>query len=614
MSLNPVKPLVASLTPSWGLDGNVQGEVKWENAETVIVEYGTIDPVQAADSPPGADQQAGQSEITDADLDGLANPGREQTSSANPAPQEPSISIQARDLFGEGRTSVFPRLRLARLQKSISNRQRAILVKSRGQFALLPLPRRKQPLWLPPITEPVASSTRRATRASFSIRNPNPYPMPLRVLRRPGGLSGGVWEVVNSLLTVPALSSRTFEDLGSTIGTQEYALLTPDNAMTTIKAPGSMLLREARLGKEDHSSLRTPPKAIFVQDSVRTRILLNGITEDVWAVQVYRSNGTLVGEGQGDSINLEDRQATVTGRTYRYRFVLLGTQGQRTEFTDSFLRFPTLGTRPFGLNLELRDSSANTTNLRVNLRLSEQGIEEFVELLPRDFVEDYASDKERLRADLSEFLFYEVTRCDWRSGELETLGIFPVSQRNVAVSVTSRSTWIVTPIILSPIALLESSQTDERPEDGLSPESLRFRRFFSQLPRGWNALPSRTRVLNDPIVQVDYLLAAKDEKAIGKIAFQRTVSNTEETLPQPNLLSSSFVEDIRRVGALTEDVVVSWEFDEIPRNGYLIELIGEDSQGNQTNNVRRFYAESKSGTTTIVAPPFKPASVEVRPL
>lgn len=514
---------------------------------------------------------------------------------------------------------------------------------SGGQIVGSPfeLPQPLSPTFLPPVVSLLAGNTSRETNplrpspdlltadltASFSIHNPNPFPLTVSVFKRIRGFVSGVlrgdeeaeFEGVKERFEISSGGVEVIRDFAG-FSTVDYFIVSPDQSFQTITKIGSFRpkIYEARLNASNPTSLDRDLKPLFIQEYSGTTILLRGLSINIENVQIFRNNRKL-GEFKNDSdeIRYLDSDALIPGRKYTYKFVVLGRRGERKEFFSSFVRYGQPFNQNLDLNVEEITSTTGTKSFNVEFDISERGVDRFTEQLPQEFVQAFNKDLDDLRSFITKLLFFEVQRFDLTSGESVDLGIVSAGKKDEVVQFVDEKfesthdyLYLFTPIVITPVTALErSAQSGE--VDDIQAKIERFRRFFSPLAKNWFALPSRARVSPNAEGVVEFLLAPGREEQTSKVASQKVVISAGRPVEGAKVLNVTFSESIRRIGANFPDVVVSYKLNRIPRNGIKVIL-----RGNKDNVVlavsKDFLLIEEEGELTFPEVGFTVTDVNIR--
>jgi hypothetical protein len=500
------------------------------------------------------------------------------------------------------------------------------------------LPQPLSPTFLPPVVSLLAGNTSPENNplpdlltadltASFSIHNPNPFPLTVSVFRRIRGFVSGIlrgdeeseFEVVDEDLEISSGGVEVIRDFAG-FSTVDYFIVSPDQTFQTVTKIGSFRpkIYEARLNANDPTSLDRVAKPLFIQDYSGTTILFRGLSKNVASIQVFRNNRK-IGESrnESDEIRFFDSNAVIPGRRYSYKFVVLGRRGERKEFESSFVRYGQSFDQDLVLNVKEGTRTDGTKNFVVEFDITERGVDRFTEQLPQEFVQAFTQDLDDLRSFITQLLFFEVHRYDLNTSEGIELGIVSAGQKDEVVQFVDKEfepthdyLYLFTPIVITPVTALErSAQAGE--VDDIQAKIERFRRFFSPLAKNWFALPSRARVSPNAEGVVEFLLAPGREEQTSKVASQKFVISRGKSVDATKVLNVSQRIGQTRIGANFPDVVVSYKLNRVPVNGARITLRG--IKDNLTTSVsKNFFLRTESGELLFPEVGFAVTDVSIR--
>jgi hypothetical protein len=547
----------------------------------------------------------------------------------------PKILFQKEINSGTSRKIRFKVPQLDFLKRSGYDIKKTKLVFRSGKLKLsseFDLPERLVPNFKPVIVSQVGTSgfegdvgsglrTNNLT-SSFTIMNPNDISLSFSVFKRNRSNNSGYFDVVEDFETVEQdVEVGPFEvfvvrDV-SGLATTDYFVRGPDGSVQIVTKAGTFREKEhaSRVGASKRSSFKLQPKVLFVQEYSGTQLLFKNLTKDIAFIQVYRSGRLLFEkENLGESVSFFDDDAQISGRRYTYEFVLLGKRGERKTFSDSFVRYG----KPFDKDLLFEVKEVKRTDssreFEVKLQITEKGIDRFTQQLPGEFVQTFSEDLGDLRSFITNLLFFEVSKTNLKTFESQSLGVFSKGNEESVKFVDEGAdslgefVYLFTPIVITPVSALERSAQKGEVDD-ISQKLERFRRFFSSLVKNWNALPSRSRVSPNAEGVVSFLLAPGREEQTSKVAVQRFVESGAAFEEKVKLLNLGFDLGVRRIGSSFEDVIVKYEFNELPLDVVQVRLFDLTGQ-----NVlkREFLLSSSKGQVILPSVDFDVNRVEMR--
>lgn len=496
----------------------------------------------------------------------------------------------------------------------------------------------------------VGATSLGGTRSDFALRNPNETSINIIVLRRYEHTQE--WAQLLAF-TMPADTTlHVVDEQRLAVGTEYATVQVHDGLMQVVSTHGSYAsiwgaasgrgrphkvkgaplrygVREARVAGRQRDSIRTPPEPIVLQESGGARVVLGGLSPNIVSSQLFKS-GRLIDEAtvseQADGvIEMWDAEAIPSGLRIPYRVVLFDDAGRRAEVDCRARGFARVTEVPVMTELNVvRGNLGSSVELGVRCELLASGVESFVSVLADtapEFIQGYGSDVELLRSQIRDLVWFRMGRFNLSTGETAQLGTFRGSSGEVMPFIDDEPTslergveppvvgtsyiYILTPVVRSPITLLERADTKTAGENGAA---LRFRQFFHPLSQVWNTIPSDSRMVDRPQTRTSYSLAPKDELELGKVAAQRWAY--VQGIPEPQPTTRSVKHNTDEQGRL----VVDWSFTTAPKNGFRLELEGVDANGNTLLWSRRQWAQSAVGQTMVFSPPFSPQEIRCIPL